>query len=106
MKEGFRDWSPLSSTPTLTLLPYPSPTQAEREQLMKEGFRDWSRKDLRVLVNALERWGRKDKVCVKDVHKPFSAFRNYDADEPQRRGSGNVRLNPSLPMVLCRSATP
>lgn len=29
---------------------------------MKEGYRDWSRKDMRILVAAIERNGRKEKV--------------------------------------------
>lgn len=40
----------------------PNPTQAERERLRDEGFKDWTRKDLRALVNALEKHGREDKV--------------------------------------------
>jgi hypothetical protein len=38
------------------------PNQAERERLRDEGFKDWTRKDLRALVNALEKHGREDKV--------------------------------------------
>lgn len=36
--------------------------QAERERLREEGFKDWTRKDLRALVNALEKHGRGDTV--------------------------------------------
>ncbi|KAM3567466.1 hypothetical protein VYU27_010388, partial [Nannochloropsis oceanica] len=36
----------------------------ERKVLMEEGFRDWSRKDLRVLVTAIERFGRSDRASI------------------------------------------
>jgi hypothetical protein len=94
--------------------------QEERKELMEEGFKDWSRKDLRALVNALERYGRKDKETIikevmaetnkeeADVEKYYKTFWERHEDLPNsnaimdriRKGEARIARNKEIKEAL------